>query len=70
MITSRSGSGAVQATLEIDGKDTGALYLTAAELEGLHRVMTAGADDSDIAFKIADVFDYHEPIDDDPWDHR
>ena len=68
MITSRSESGSVHATLEIDGNDTGALYLTSEELESMNKILTTGAHGHDVAFSVEDSFDCNQEIDDDPWD--
>jgi hypothetical protein len=68
VITSRTDHGSVHATLEIDGNDTGALYLTSGELESISKVISTGALEHDIVFTTEDSFDCNQEIDDDPWD--
>ena len=69
-ITSRSESGSVHATLEIDGNNTGALYLTSAELKDLTEILSGGVNSSETPalFTVEDSFDCNQEIDDDPWD--
>ena len=68
MITARSESGSVHATLEIDGNDTGALYLTSEELESMNKIFTTGAHEHDVAFSVEDSCDCKQERDDDPGD--
>ena len=68
MITSRSETGSVHATLEINGNNTGALYLTLDELETMTKIGTSGSNEHDVVFTVEDSFDCNQEIDDDPWD--
>lgn len=68
MITSRSEAGSVHATLEIDGNDTGTLYLTSDELGHLTKIIQSGVIDDDIRFGVEDSFDCNQVIDEDPWE--
>lgn len=65
---SRSESGSVHATLEIDEKNIGALYLTGGELDVLTRVITSGSHEHDVSVSVEDSLDCNQEIDDDPWD--
>lgn len=68
MIMSRSESGSVHATLEIDEKNIGALYLTEDELSGFTKVITTGSYEHDVVLSVEDSLDCNQEIDDDPWD--
>lgn len=68
MISSRSESGSVHATLEIDENNTGALYLTSDELENMTKILSTGASEHDVVFSVEDSLDCNQEIDDDPWD--
>ena len=70
MITSRAETGSVHGTLEIDGTNTGALYLTSSELDTLTHIMDVGSvnTDREVSFKVEDSLDCNQVIDVDPWD--
>jgi len=68
MISSRSESGSVHATLEIDENNTGALYLTSDELENMTKILSTGASEHDVVLSVEDSLDCNQEIDDDPWD--
>ena len=65
---SRSESGSVHATLEIDEKNIGALYLTGNELDHFTKIITTGSHEHDAVFSVEDSLDCNQVIDDDPWD--
>ena len=68
VITSRTESGSVHATLEIDGNNTGALYLTSDELNSIAEVISSGSHEHEVIFSVEDSLDCNQEIDDDPWD--
>lgn len=68
MITSRTDTGSVHVTLEIDGNDTGALYLTSDELDKVSEIFSTGSTEHDVDFSVEDSLDCNQEIDEDPWD--
>lgn len=68
LIASRAESGSVHAVLEIDGNNTGALYLTSDELKIFTNIINSGAHSNEVSFSVEDSLDCNQEIDDDPWD--
>lgn len=68
-VTSRSGSGSVHSSLEINGNNAGVLYLTTSELEILSKVLNTGALNVDerVNITISDTLDCVDEVDLDPW---
>ena len=67
-VTSRSSTGSIHATLDMDESNTGALYLTSDELTSLTKIIKCGAIENDVSFIVDDSLNCDQEIDTDPWD--
>ena len=67
-VTSRSATGSIHATLDMNDNNTGALYLTSDELTVFTEILKSGAEANDVSFIVDDSLNCDQEIDNDPWD--